>query len=203
MKSTVKFWLAPALVLLGLLKAVASENVVSDPLLGMEYDPAKVRFGEVGQAQREAMRVREGRWWVFAEFEDAEGGGRYLVIGGLAPHYLDTEPPTPGPLEYAEGLVVLCRKEGCESLGTVDIVTERKPKLAPRIVRGVVDDYVARLTKALGSREEVEKVIRAQKLRPWTTPPVAEALVRAGIDAPTWWGEDPGRADAGAKGSEK
>lgn len=197
MKFTASFKIFPALVLLGFFEASASENILSDPLLGMEYDPAKVVFIEIGVEEGKAMNLREGRWWVFSEYTDAKEGQRYVVVGGLAPIYLDTEPPTPGPLEVADGLLIQCGKEVCRHLGTVDLVTERKPALDVGIARGVMDDYVARLVKALGGKAEVEKVIRAQKLRPWTTPQVAEALMRAGIDAPTWWGEDPGNKMSG------
>lgn len=136
--------------------------MMTEPLLGLDFDPVKVHFESAPSEITRALHLRDGQYWIFSTYDDrAQGNCRYIIIAGLTPVYLDTDPPQKGPLESDFGSVIAHCGKGYKSLGVPDRLVSDLG-LPDRVVLGLVRNSIERLICAHGGKTSLQKVLSQQ-----------------------------------------
>jgi len=162
------FWLAAAVT-------SQTQNLMTDPIFGISYDPRRVRFEEApAKISSACPQIRNERAWVYARLRTQ--GVEYLIVSGLT----RICPDGPGSCEVAPdvtGVIVALRGSGC-SVEAADGFYWRKNdplwELPPTALESMARDAVHRYAKAFGgkknfldnltprTREHLEPVMRKQ-----------------------------------------
>jgi hypothetical protein len=182
MRSIARSGFVAALLVLPPLGCAVGSVLMTDPLLGLAFEPTAQRFEPAPGAIVKELRLRAGQYWLFASYDDSSVGGcRYAVIAGLARPSLDTVPPLEGPLEPDFGVVVARCGSSYRALGVPDrMFTDLG--LPQRVIVGLVRDAVARLVLGFGGKEALERTLQEQwKGQLSVAPALADALRDAGV----------------------
>jgi len=153
--------------------AQAQPRFLQDPLLGLRYEPAKVRFEPVPSQVMSKCAVLSGNehihgvWFVFAVAGDATGQIFYLVNG----YEIRSRPEPPNFPKYSAGgygllLVVKaheCRLIDADARQSFDdrIFDEEFPQ---DIVQRLANDFSARMKKAFGGGDQLGVEIVNQRI---------------------------------------
>jgi hypothetical protein len=165
---------------------------MEDPLVQLSFDPAKRSFEPAPPALVELIakerKVKLGKHWVFASFDDPATGDRYLVVSGFMRRVEeDAKPPRVGSPEPNPGVLAVFQGGSYKIMGDVGGfgVGMFQMDIPNNVMKPLMRDYVARLTRAWGGKDNVQKAIAEQ----WTQTngiarlqkPMAEAMREAGI----------------------
>ncbi|MCX9155300.1 hypothetical protein OPU71_04105 [Niveibacterium sp. 24ML] len=182
MKSTVRKALRWAVLacLLSARPAMADggASAMSDPLLGLSFDPERVRFPTWQDSQATRRELGSGRKWVFACAQS--GDASTCVIAGMRTIQSDgggasvTE-PDPGAVVYRRGKMQ-------QVLGVPDRMFDAKPIVSERVRKAILADAVSRYTRAFGGKDKLQAEIDTQHLTREAVPgPTADALRAGGL----------------------
>jgi len=167
------------------LPTYAGESVIvmSDPILGLDFNFKSSSIDTVPAKIVKALHMRKGQYWIFATYDDtSQSGSRYMIISGLAHMKLDTKPSKMGGVEPDFGAVIVERAGKYKALGVPDRMLSGDLKLNDRVIRGLVHDAITRLIRIFGSRDSLQDEIKKQwKGEADFQPMVRDALQQEGI----------------------
>jgi len=137
---------------------------MTEPLVGIEYDVRAVKYEEIPLSLYAAMGLRDGPWWYYGKYDDSKVSGKqYFMIAGLLHPWLDTEPPKRDMKVLEESDEVMVLHEGkYEDVDNVIGYSDPVNGVPERAVAGLSQDAAARMVKAFGSPEAVDRAIAAQ-----------------------------------------
>lgn len=159
-----------ALLLVGLTPATGAGQTlprVIDPIFGLAYDSAKIRFEEATDADTRCPELVNARWgrraWVFAR--SIEPSGTYTVLGGL---YERRAPPAKGEGRFEtdpKGVLLREHDSRCELIGPAREVFEYPVDgITAETLRALARDAVSRYATAFGGRPKfLTALARARK----------------------------------------
>jgi len=140
---------------------------VTDPIFGLSYDPAKIRFEDAADVVARCAELTNARWgrraWLYAR--NIESSGTYLVLGGL---YERREAPAKGEkrFEFDPKGVLLREQEGkCDLIGPAREVFEYPVDgVTSATLEALARDAVRRYADAFGgTRPFLAALARAKK----------------------------------------
>jgi hypothetical protein len=140
---------------------------ITDPIFGLTYDSAKIRFEEAGDVVMRCPELVNERWgrraWIFAR--SVEASGTYMALGGL---YERRAPPAKGEKRFEtdpKGVVLREHESKCELLGPAREVFEYPTDgVMVETLRALARDAVARYATAFGgSPKFLATLARAKK----------------------------------------
>jgi hypothetical protein len=162
---------------------------MQDPLVGLTFDPARVRFEAAPEILLSAEDRSRGQWYLFAKYEDAGHGDRvFLVVSGLVSIYGDTAPRQVVAVEPDFGFLAECESSKCRVLGTPDRIFGDLP-VPEYVVHGLVADAVSRMIAAFGGLSELQRSFDEFSSRVKNRSMEAEllrAFQRAGLSMEGW-----------------
>ncbi|TFW28276.1 hypothetical protein [Massilia horti] len=158
------------------LSAEYKPRVLREPVLGLRYESAKVKFESVPlkvQASCESLRDNEngrGVWYVYAQASDASGRSFY-VIGGYEIRYNETGRRNKystddfGVLLYTEG-------DSCTDVDSArQVFDDRIFDSVPQpILSKLASDLAKRLVRAYGGAGRLRAELQAQHIDPEELP---------------------------------
>ena len=160
---------------------------ITDPIFGLSYDSAKVRFEEVADVVARCPELANERWGrrVFLFARSVEPSGTYMVLGGL---YERRAPPARGETRFEtdpKGVLLREHESKCELLGPAREVFEYPVDgVTAETLRALARDAVARYATAFGgSPRFLAALARAKKRADLTNARAAilrEAVQRIG-----------------------
>jgi len=132
---------------------------MTDPLIGLEYEPKSVVFDRFPRAvkwESGAPGIGDGINWVFSVCVDADHlGDEYWIVAGLSRSWLDTEPPSRGDYEETAGTVLVKRAGRYRVLGSYGKLYKMLG-LSEKIVGCLLRDAVERMVRAYGGKGALE-----------------------------------------------
>lgn len=140
---------------------------ITDPIFGLTYDSAKIRFEEAADIVTRCPELVNERWgrraWTFAR--SSEPSGSYMVLGGL---YERHEVPAKGEKRFEtdpKGVLLREHESKCELLGPAREVFEYPVDgVTTETLRALARDAVARYATAYGGRPRfLAALARAKK----------------------------------------
>jgi hypothetical protein len=143
-----------------------------DPVFGLSYQPAKVRF-EAAPANLLSIcpELENARWtrklWIYAQTDGPHG--RVLVVGGFyAARPPAARPPSALKLETdPKGAVIETTATGCTLLGPAREVFRYPDDLVPpTVLRALAADLVKRYRTAFGGAATLANALRHQHREP-------------------------------------
>ncbi|MDE1148052.1 MAG: hypothetical protein PW843_15735 [Azospirillaceae bacterium] len=149
------------LLILGPFLAFAKEVPhLTDPVFGLKYDPAHVKFDEAPTSlMTRCPNLANDRWdnrlWIYGQQDEA--GTQYLIVGGL---YVEkaTGRSKPNPI----GAIIAVTPEKCDLVGpareTLQAPTDLPADMAPHLI----DDLVRRYRTAFGGAPALNAALKAQ-----------------------------------------
>jgi len=151
---------------------------MTDPLIGLSFDPAAVRFEEWRDSATTRKELGPMPKWIFGcALVD---GGRVCVIAGhrsIRPEgggAAVTEPDFGGVIEE--------RGAVHKVLGVPDRMFDKQAIVSPAVRDSLLRDSVSRYIKAFGDASKLRAAISAQRVPLDTIPrPLLEALRTAGV----------------------
>jgi len=173
-------------IALGAILAAASYNglsaeykprVLQEPVLGLRYEPAKVKFDPVPlqvQASCESLRDNEngrGVWFVYAQASDASGRTFY-VIGGYEIRYDETDRRKKYPTDDF-GVLLYTEGDSCTEVDSArQVFDDRIFDSVPQpVLRNLATDLAKRLVRAYGGVNRLRAELQAQHVDPQELPP--------------------------------
>jgi len=140
---------------------------MTDPIFGLTYDSAKIRFEEAPDVVARCPELVNERWSrrVFVFARSAEPSGTYLVLGGL---YARREAPAKGEKRFEtdpKGILLREHESKCELLGPAREVFEYPTDgVTTETLRALARDAVTRYATAFGgSPKFLAALARAKK----------------------------------------
>ena len=173
---------ALACLLIGV-PALADSGTVAmtDPLFGLSFDPAAVRFPTWQDSQVTRRELGSSRKWVFGCAQS--GDASTCVIAGMRSVQSDGGGKAVSEPDF--GAVVYRRGTMQQVLGTPDRMFDAKPIVSERVRKALLADAVARYTRAFGGKEKLQAEITAQQLtRDALQAAAVEALEAGGLSVP-------------------
>ncbi|MEO6095267.1 MAG: hypothetical protein ABIW76_06215 [Fibrobacteria bacterium] len=157
---------------------------MSEPLMGMSYNPDSVRFDLCPNWFDSREGRVPGKEWIFSRCTKPEG--TYYIYSGLMKQWNDQkEVWVDSLLEPDFGVVIKVSGKKITEIGTPDILYGRKQKLPEKVMQCLAEDAVKRYIKAYGSTSDFQKSISSQKVAAENLPRVlVEALRSAGLSIP-------------------
>jgi hypothetical protein len=130
---------------------------VTDPIFGLSFEAAKVRFEEAGELLARCPELANARWsrrlWLFAR--SVEPSGSYAVVGGL---YERRDPPNgekrfePDP----KGVLLRERDSKCDLTGPArEVFDYPVDGVASETLRALARDAVNRYSAAFGGEAKL------------------------------------------------
>lgn len=169
MKSIVRSLASLALALVAAcavpVTAPSHEPLMSDPLLGLPFDPYTTRFEQFPYTRSVAELSQRKPQWIFASYRDTKSRDTYWIVSG----YQEVKPDDNGGnakvhLEPDFGAVVRISQARWTVLGTPDrLFDTQQPLLAPEILHGLVRDAAVRYVRAFGGANKLSTEIEQQK----------------------------------------
>lgn len=157
---------------------------VTDPIFGLSYDPAKIRFEDAADVVARCAELTNARWgrraWVYAR--NSESSGTYLVLGGL---YERRESPAKGErrLELDPKGVLLRDHEGkCDLIGPAREVFEYPVDgVTSATLQALARDAVRRYAEAFGGKQPFLAALARSKKQADLDNPRA-SILRAAVE---------------------
>jgi len=139
-----------------------SNIAMFDPFLALSFDP----YGNAYEKASDSLIADLGAGkltWIFASYKDPEQSGpQYIVLAGLVPDYSHGVQPVMPLVVNTGGIFVNVDKK----FQFVDYPLFMDARDLPeRVTTGLSRDFVARLIKAYGGKEEVKKKIALEWFR--------------------------------------
>jgi hypothetical protein len=167
---------------LGASLASAAPPAMTDPLIGLSFDPAQIRFAAWADTQTTRKALGNEKKWIFACARSPEK--TLCVVAG----HRRVQPDGEGAavLEPDFGAVIVKQGRRQAVLGVPERMFDE-----PAIVSGaerdrLLRDAVARYTKAFGSTAKLQAAISTQGVSiDSLPPPLVEALKAGGISVPS------------------
>lgn len=166
-----------ALVLAALGATAAADapqpQLMSDPLFGLSYDIAQVRFEPTPSRE-----IPKGQRWLLAKVQ--KDGCSYFIDVGLIEVESDTEPPT----HYKEsdfGAVGKTCGPRTDVLGVPDNLFSDSAPVDDSLGKALVDDAIARYSKAWGGKDKFQQALEGHWRPEVLTQPLLQALTAQGL----------------------
>ncbi len=186
MKRTARLLLALAL-LCGLPLTATPQVRMTDPLLGLEYEVGKARFGELPAKVTRLLPDRRVRW-IYAAYRPPRSEVTFYIVSSLLPVESDGGNPI---LEPDFGEVLSVTRSRVEALGVPDRLFEEPGLLPPAQLDGLMSDAARRYIAAFGGVLNLERELAVQGIGPDDVyPPLRTALEARGV----MFGEVPSRS---------
>lgn len=123
-----------ALILLtGTATAFPVSETMSNPYAGFNFPVEENRYELIPKEDYEKYGLWDGPHWIFASYTDEEDGAHYLVTSGFITQWLDSVPPTPGPLEPDFGVLLKGTGGIYKKLGVADSVFGQDAKVNTKV----------------------------------------------------------------------
>lgn len=180
--------------------AAPAQQQLRDPIFGLKYDPASVKFeslpGRIAASCPELMNAKwDRKMWIFAQVSPA--GFQYSVIGG---YFIQraVQGKAPGIEADKSGAVVRVSNGHCDLIGAARDVFDYPPEgLQTSLLKDLAKDAVCRYSRAFGGHEKFVATLRRQGVV-ITAPP--SSILKAAIAAASpcdqaslkWHSKDPG-----------
>jgi hypothetical protein len=140
---------------------------ITDPIFGLTYDSARIRFEEAADVVMRCPELVNERWGrrVFLFARSVEPSGTYVVLGGL---YERRAPPAKGEKRFEadpKGVLLREHESKCELVGPAREVFEYpEDGVTVETLRSLARDAVARYATAFGGRPKfLAALARAKK----------------------------------------
>ncbi len=139
---------------------------VTDPIFGLSYDPARIRFEEAGDLVSRCPELANPRWgrrlWIFARSEETTG--TYMVVGGL---YERRKPPAKRGRYRTDPNGVLLREHDreCDLIGPAREVFEYPAEVTAATLQALARDAVRRYAAAFGGQARFLAMLARHKKR--------------------------------------
>jgi len=161
----------------GFALADGSTTKMTDPLLGLSFDPQTVRFPTWQDSHVTRRELGSGRKWVFGCAQS--GDATTCVIAGMRPVHGDGGEAVSEP-DF--GAVVYRRGSMQQVLGVPDRMFDTKPIVSEHVRKALLGDAIARYTRAFGGKDKLQAEIDTQRVTREALPaPTAEALEAGGL----------------------
>lgn len=167
----------------GALSAVPSPRIVIEPMLGLRYEAARVKFDPLPRqaaANCEYMVDDVGWqsvWFIYAQAQDSSGKF-YHVVGGYDISRNSTGDPT--FFTSASGLIVVTDRGSCITLDEAREIFDSRlldENITEPVLKLLATDYAKRLVRAFGGAATLRTELRNQYVDKDTLPPeLLEAL---------------------------
>jgi hypothetical protein len=141
---------------------------ITDPIFGLTYDSAKVRFEDAAEVVTRCPELVNERWGrrVFLFARSVEPSGTYMVLGGL---YERRAPPAKEEKRFEtdpKGVLLREHESKCELLGPAREVFEYPADgVTTETLRALARDAVARYTTAFGGGPSLLAALARAKKR--------------------------------------
>ncbi len=141
---------------------------IIDPIFGLTYDSAKIRFEDAADIVMRCPELVNERWGrrVFLFARSVESSGTYVVLGGL---YERRAPPAKGEKRFEadpKGVLLREHESKCELIGPAREVFEYpEDGVTAETLRSLARDAVARYATAFGGRPEFLAALAGAKKR--------------------------------------
>lgn len=140
---------------------------VTDPIFGLSYDSARIRFEDAGDVVSRCPELANPRWgrrlWVFARSEETTG--TYMVVGGL---YERQEPPAQRAARYQtdpNGVLLREHDRKCELIGPAREAFEYPVDVTTATLQALARDAVRRYAAAFGGHARFLAMLARHKKR--------------------------------------
>jgi hypothetical protein len=152
------------------LAARPSPRILSEPVLGLRYEAARVAFDPLpGQvlancAQLDDNEDRTSVWFIYAQAQDASGRTYYATGGYDIPR---NAPGKPRSNTGDEGLILLTDRGSCTTLEQVRQTFDARlfdDEITQPVLRLLAADYVKRLERAFGGAARLRTELRNQHI---------------------------------------
>jgi hypothetical protein len=145
-------------------------RILQEPLLGLRYEPAKVKFEPLlpdefvkcGKLVGDDEKWRS-HFWIFAAAHDA--GRTYYIVGG----YYERRYPEQGEHLYEldePGVALQIEGLKCEAFGQARELFDLRDQTPQSILRQLAADAVARLSRAFGGPDRLRGELQGQRIDP-------------------------------------
>lgn len=147
---------------------VREPKVLVEPILGLRYEPGKVRFEPLPRdefAKCGELVGDDEKWashfWIFALAQDA-GRTHYVVGGYYSRRYPVKGEPT---VELDEpGIAFSVEGNECEVFGQARELFRLRDDTPAPLLRRLAEDAAARLSRGFGGAERLQAEVKSQKL---------------------------------------
>lgn len=153
-----------------------------DPLFGLSYDPAAIRFEDASEVITRCPELVNARWGrrVFLFARSVEASGTYMVLGGL---YERREPPAKGENRFqtdSKGVLLREQESTCELIGPAREVFEYPVDgITAETLQALARDAVSRYAAAFGGGPKFLAALAREKKRADLANPRAATLREA------------------------
>lgn len=144
-----------------------------DPLLGVRYETAKVKFEPVPAALTGACPMlagserMDGVWFIYARVPDA-AGKTYYVIDGYEIRRRPEPPELPRYEGEGFGMIIGQTHSQCEVIeaDARQVFQDRvfEEGLPHHVMKRLADDYVSRMREAFGGADRLDAELRRQRI---------------------------------------
>jgi hypothetical protein len=150
----------------------ATPQRMDDPLFGISYDTAAVKFERLPAATARAAELGTQPQWIYAR------SGEISVVAGFLPVMSDEEDSKVISVEPDFGAVLRGTGAGVKVLGVPDGLFGDPPLVSEAELAPLLADAVQRYIKAWGGKEKLQ-----QALRDFDDPSIVPAPLRAALQA--------------------
>lgn len=152
------------------LAAVPSPRILSEPVLGLRYETARVKFAPLPSsvlANCENLNDAEewqSVWFIYAQAQDSSGR-MYYATGGY-----DISKKSPGKPQFTtgdEGLIFFTDRGSCTTLDQVRQTFDARlfdAEITEPILKLLAADYAKRLERAFGGAAKLHTELRNQHI---------------------------------------
>ena len=165
------------------LAALPSPRILSEPVLGLRYEAARVKFDPLPSqvlANCEDLNDNEdwkSVWFIYAQAQDSSGR-TYYATGG---YDISKKPPQkPRSNTGDEGLIFFTDRGSCTTLEQVRQTFDARlfdDEITPSILKLLAADFAKRLERAFGGAAKLRTELRNQHIDRDSLPPeLLEAL---------------------------
>ena len=149
---------------------------MTDPLIGLSFDPAVVRLEEWKDSPATLKEMGPSKKWIFGCAPVA--AGRVCIIAGFRTVRSEGAAPVTEP-DF--GGVVQEQAATHKVLGAPERLFDKQPLVAAAIRDELLRDAVSRYIKAWGGADKLRAAIRSQIPLDTIPPALADALRAAGV----------------------
>ncbi|HKP94347.1 MAG TPA: hypothetical protein VJ385_01200 [Fibrobacteria bacterium] len=160
------------------------KHLMTDPLMGLSYDPDSVHFDFCPRGFDFREGSITGKQWIFAKCKQDES--TYYIYSGLFKHWSDRDEKwVDSIMEPDFGSVVKITGKKFEEIGTPDVLYGKKAKLSEKAGKCLVEDAVNRYSIAFGNISGLQKAVTKKGIAAENLPKIlVDALRSGGVTIP-------------------
>jgi hypothetical protein len=152
------------------LPALPSPRILSEPVLGLRYEAARVKFDPLpGQVIANCENLNDNEdwnsvWFIYAQAQDASGR-TYYATGGY--DISRNAPQKPRSNSGDEGLILFTDRGSCTALEQVRQTFDARlfdEEMSEPVLRLLAADYAKRLERAFGGAAQLRTELRNQHI---------------------------------------